>query len=327
MGKPTWVRMERLLDALENQRYGKTVAELAEICGLTRRSVQRYLRTLQDEGLIEPAGLDPNRRQRWRLTEFGRRPVRIAYSIGELLAHRLALQSAAPLVQDTELQDALRSLAVKIESALPDRFRRMARDVALALPVRSFPRKAVRPAAQVIEDVLEAAIRHQVLEAEYRPVHGRGATRRYRLKPLAVFPHRGALYVAAIAGDHTTPVNFALERFVSVEPTQESFEPPAGFDAGEFVRRSFGVFDGPVEEVRVRFSAQVAPVVRERVWHESQTVHDLPDGDIEVRLRASGWPEIRAWILSYGEHAELLEPAARRDEIRRELAAMVERYR
>lgn len=326
MGKPTWARLERLLAALENQRFGKTVADLVEICGIEKRSVQRYVRTLHEEGLIEPAGLDPNRRPRWRLTEFGRKPIRIAYSIGELFTQRLALQSVAPLVQGTELEDALQSLAVKIEAALPERFRRMARDVALALPIRTFPRKAIRPGESVIEDVLEAAVSRKVLEAEYRPIRGGGSTKSYRLRPLAVFPHKGALYVAAVAGEHAQPVTFALERFVSVELTKETFEPPAGFDAGEFVRRSFGVFDGPVEEVRVRFSARVAPVVRERIWHESQTVTDLPDGRIEVAFRAAGWPEIRAWVLSYGEHAELIEPAARRTEIARELAATLRRY-
>ena len=327
MGKPTWAGMERLLDALQNQHYGKSVVELVEVCGIEKRSVQRYLRTLREEDVIEPAGLDASRRQRWRLTEFGRKPIRIAYSISELFTQRLALQSVAPLVQGTELEEALQSLAVKIESALPDRFRRMARDVALALPIRTYPRKAIRPGALVIEDVLEAAISRKVVEAEYRPVHGGGKTKSYRLKPLAVFPHKGALYVAAIAGDHTKPVNFALERFVSVELlSKETFDPPAGFDANELVRRSFGVFDGPVEEVRVRFSAQVAPVVRERIWHESQTVKDLPDGRIDVSFHAAGWPEIRAWVLSYGEHAELIEPVARRKEIVKELAATEAKY-
>jgi len=326
MGKPTWVRMERLLDALENQHYGKSVAELVEVCGIEKRSVQRYLRTLREEEVIEPAGRDASGRQRWRLTPFGRKPIRIAYSIGELFTQRLALQSVAPLVHGTELEEALQSLAVKIESALPERFRRMARDVALALPIRTYPRKAIRPGAQVIEDVLEAAISRKVLVAEYRAVRGGGKTKRYRLKPLAVFPHKGSLYVAAIAGDHTRPVNFALERFVSVELTKETFDPPAGFDAREFVRRSFGVFDGPVEPVRVRFSAEVAPVVRERIWHESQTVTDLPDGRIEIGFQAAGWPEIRAWVLSYGEHAELIEPAARREELGKELAATAGRY-
>ncbi|MBI5487037.1 MAG: WYL domain-containing transcriptional regulator [Deltaproteobacteria bacterium] len=326
MGKPTWARMERLLDALQNQHYGKSVAELVEVCGITTRSVQRYLRALREEDVLEPAGLDASRRQRWRLTEFGKKPIRIAYSISELFTQRLALQSVAPLVAGTELEAALRSLAVKIEAALPEPFKEMARGVAAALPVRPVPRMAKRPGELVIEDVLEAAVRRWILQVEYRAVHGGGKTKCYRLKPLAVFPHKGALYVAAIAGDHTKPVNFALERFVSVEPTKETFDPPAGFDASEFVRRSFGVFDGAVEEVRVRFSAQVAPVVRERIWHESQAISDLPDGRIDITFRAAGWPEIRAWVLSYGEHAELIEPAARRKETEKELAAMVRRY-
>jgi proteasome accessory factor B len=326
MGKPTWARLERLLDALENQHYGKTVADLVEVCGIGLRTVQRYLRALREEGLIEPADEDEHGRRRWRLTQFGRKPVRLAYSVGELFAQRLALQSVAPLVAGTELEDALRSLSIKIEAALPDRFRDFARDMAEALPSRAYPRVANRPGEEVIEDVLQAAVRREVILVEYRAAHGGGNARRYRLKPLAVFPHRGALYVAAIAGEHARPVNFALERFVSVESLKEPFEPPAGWAAAEFVQRSFGVFDGPVEEVRVRFSAEVAPVVRERVWHESQTITDIPDGRIEITLRAAGWPELRAWVLSYGKHAELVEPANRRREIASELAAARGKY-
>lgn len=326
MGKPTWARLERLLDALENQHYGKTVAELVEVCGIGIRTAQRYLRALREEGLIEPVGKDDEGRQRWRLTQFARRPIRLAYSVGELFAQRLALQSVAPLIVGTELEESLRALAVKIEAALPERFRNFARDLVVTLPVRPYPRMAARPGEHVIEDVLEAAVRREVLLVEYRPIGGGGKARRYRLKPLAVFPHRGALYVAAIAGSHTKPVSFALERFLSVETTKEPFEPPAGFSADEFVQRSFGVFDGPVETYRVRFSAQVAPVVRERVWHESQVLRELPDGGIEITVRAAGWPELRAWVLSYGKFAELLEPTSRRRELARELEATRDKY-
>ena len=43
-------------------------------------------------------------------------------------------------------------------------------------------------------------------------------------------------------------------------------------------------------------------------------------------MKASGWPEIKTWVLGFGADAELLEPKEKRKELRQELAAAGERY-
>ena len=47
---------------------------------------------------------------------------------------------------------------------------------------------------------------------------------------------------------------------------------------------------------------------------------------VDVSIQACGWPEIKAWILSFGKHAELLEPKDKRKEIRDEIAAAAKSY-
>ena len=46
-------------------------------------------------------------------------------------------------------------------------------------------------------------------------------------------------------------------------------------------------------DVAVRFVADQAPYVRERIWHPSQQLEELPDGRVVLRLRAGGFFEIR----------------------------------
>jgi WYL domain len=46
----------------------------------------------------------------------------------------------------------------------------------------------------------------------------------------------------------------------------------------------------------LRFRSDQAPYVRERVWHPSQQILDLPDGGLELKFRAGGIFEIRRWI-------------------------------
>ena len=50
-------------------------------------------------------------------------------------------------------------------------------------------------------------------------------------------------------------------------------------------------------------------LVRERMWHHSQKIKELRDGGLELQLRLGSLEEIERWILSWGDQAEVLEPA------------------
>jgi len=61
--------------------------------------------------------------------------------------------------------------------------------------------------------------------------------------------------------------------------------------------------------------------VPEREWHPTQRLRDLADGRVELTLRAGGMFEILRWVLSWGDAAEVVRPAA----LRREIASMFRR--
>jgi predicted DNA-binding transcriptional regulator YafY len=60
--------------------------------------------------------------------------------------------------------------------------------------------------------------------------------------------------------------------------------------------------------------------------HASPKVALQPDGSALVEFRLSSTTEIKAWVLSFGPAAEVLEPAELRQEIQRDLAAMSALY-
>ena len=51
------------------------------------------------------------------------------------------------------------------------------------------------------------------------------------------------------------------------------------------------------------------------------------EGRVVVEFEAAGQMELVSWILSYGIHAEVLEPPELRKEVRRQVKAMREMYR
>lgn len=102
---------------------------------------------------------------------------------------------------------------------------------------------------------------------------------------------------------------FALPRMKKLRDTGARFRRPADFSISEHLSASFGVFTGKeLYRVRIRFDAFAARLVAEREWHSSQKIKALPDGQIELRVTVGGLEEIERWVLSWGEHATVLEP-------------------
>jgi predicted DNA-binding transcriptional regulator YafY len=79
-------------------------------------------------------------------------------------------------------------------------------------------------------------------------------------------------------------------------------------------------------EVVVKFTAEQAPYVQERVWHETQSLQVQADGSLLLHMQASGRFEIVRWILGWGEHVKVLEPRALRQEVAEHLRLAAQQY-
>ncbi|MBI3192116.1 MAG: WYL domain-containing protein, partial [Pedosphaera parvula] len=76
------------------------------------------------------------------------------------------------------------------------------------------------------------------------------------------------------------------------------------------LRDSFGVHSGHGEfDIVIRFNDLVADYIREKKWHDSQELRELPDGGVELRLKLSSLVEIQRWVLGWGGSAVVTQPA------------------
>jgi predicted DNA-binding transcriptional regulator YafY len=119
---------------------------------------------------------------------------------------------------------------------------------------------------------------------------------------------------------------FALDRIKMLHQTKESFEVADDSDFEEFMRPSFGVYQGKPVKVRIWFSPDAAGYIKEKIWHETQEIVPQKDGSIVFEAEVAGTEEIKFWVMSWGSKAEVLEPQSLREEIRAEAEAAVERY-
>jgi predicted DNA-binding transcriptional regulator YafY len=183
------------------------------------------------------------------------------------------------------------------------------------------PERAYQAREDTVDACLDGLIRGRTLSFAY----GDARTRVEGGWPLTLVVYRRALYLVLRLGRR--PYLYAVDRMVDVV-VGEPFPFPEDWDVDAWLSGRFGLTardaDEP-EDVSLRFSAQVAHLVRARQWHPGQTLVDLADGQVLLTFRAKGM-ELARFVLEWGEHCEVLGPQTLRDRVVRELRNALARY-
>jgi predicted DNA-binding transcriptional regulator YafY len=107
-----------------------------------------------------------------------------------------------------------------------------------------------------------------------------------------------------------------IDGAVSVDPERPPFQRPADFDPRAAFPQDPKMIgaDASVPDAVVRVDAGRARAV-ERDLGEERVRRRLVDGAIEVAVPCANLPAFRSWLLGHLDHAEVLEPAAVRDDV------------
>jgi predicted DNA-binding transcriptional regulator YafY len=304
-------------------RRGITLDELVQESGVNRRTVHRDLAAMEAAGYPLVSAWEGSRKLYSFITGFKDVPP-ISFTLPELMTLSL-LRSQMEFLKGTPFHDDMASIARKVASVLPPRYAaHMERMARVTLPLLSGGRDYSRVAEQLTE--LRKALLYQYgVTLSYQP-RGRTGGEVYEVEPYTLIVHKGGLYLLGYARNRKGLRTFALERILTVTVGKERFEIPEEFNPEEQLRLAFGIVAEEVLTVRVRFSPEVAPSVRERSWHGSQEIIEEPGGGIVISFQAGGKLEILAWVLSFGAHAEVLEPMTLREEVRLSVASLARMY-
>ena len=74
------------------------------------------------------------------------------------------------------------------------------------------------------------------------------------------------------------------------------------------------------------FDEVAAPFVCEKKWNNSQSIKQRKDGSVEFKITVCDLTEIKAWILSWGAHAQVIRPKELVDGIKSELEKSLVHY-
>jgi predicted DNA-binding transcriptional regulator YafY len=315
-------RLERIIQIDQQIRAGArpNAASLAERFEVSPRTIYAC-REFMINRMDAPIGYDEESGGWYYTDETWVLPA-IMVSEGELLAFFLGLNVFQQYL-GTPFEESLRSALAKIARYLPDHI-----TVNLAAAAHHY---TIRAGATV--DVkgelvlhLERAIRErrQVWMVYYTASRDERSER--TVDPYHFYNVRGDWYLVAYDHRREDFRNFHLGRIEQWRVLEQRFEPDAGFSPDEFLAQGFLTEMGQVVDIAIQFDAYQARWIRERQWHASQRVEELPDGGLILRLRCGGLDELKRWVMSYGGHAKVLAPPELRAAVASEVSGLAEMY-
>jgi len=316
-------RQWRLLQMIDRPQ-GVTVDDAARDLKCTIRTIWRDLGVLQTAGfpIYTERAADGNRGV-WRVTEAFKRALPLKLTLGELVALLMSRDLLTPLGVSV-LGPEVASAFDKIQRTLSRDALKIIEQMRDRLGVRPAGAKLQAPAAEHLPKIHTALAERRTLRTRYYSA-SRDREDDRAIDPYHLTLHNGGLYLVGHCHLRDAVRIFAVERMRSVELTRTRFEVPASFDAEKYLAGAWGILRGDLVTVRVLFARGLARYIRERVWHPSQKLRDLPDGRLEMTLQVADTLEVRRWILGYGVQAEVVAPEGLREALRLEAETLAAR--
>jgi len=316
-------QLMELASMVAGHRTGITLDDVTERFACSYRTAQRMIVALEASFPDVVSRIDEEGRKRWRL-EGGHLRDLMNLTSEELASVDLAVEQFEQAGMEFEAKE-LRRLKDKILALVPRQTKiRIETDHEALLEARGFiARPGPRPKAD--EDILNAVATAIKACSVLEIIYSSHRDQTPKLRRIAVY---GLLYGARhyivgrqLDGDSDHLRTYRLETIKSAKVTDQSYMIPEDFNLHEFANRAFGVYQNDAEysDIVWKFTPEAARNAKSYLFHPHQTLEECADGSVIVRFRASGLLEMCWHLYSWGNHVEVIEPAA--------LRVMVRNYR
>jgi predicted DNA-binding transcriptional regulator YafY len=319
------IRQWTILRELEASRRA-TIDDLAAKTGVTTRTIRRDLEALQASGFPLYDEVVDGKRY-WTLEA---KAFRRLDDTGFTLAELSALYFSRTLVEclaATPFQQDVASAFDKLATVLTPGMRRFLDRLPLVFQSKTPAEHAdyadTKFQRERLARLLDATLNHRRAVMKYYSMSS-GREKEYLIEPYRLVYSPGGLYALAFVPDYGELRTFAVDRIRSLSLLEERFT-PSDLPEGVFAH-SLGVNQGTPEHVEISFEPRIAPYIRERRWHASQTHTDRKDGGVVLALEVCNDWALRSWILGFGPLARVIGPASLKAQIKDEIDRASERY-
>jgi predicted DNA-binding transcriptional regulator YafY len=310
-------RLIRLLTTIQSDPH-QGPAELAEVMGVSRRTLFRDLQALAEAGvpIVHEAGKGYRVRESFFLPPVS---LSVPEAVGVML---LGVQAQAQ--PDKPFHAAGLSAIRKLASLLPGPLRAGCEEVVASAsyrPTAQVPGSAESPIYPLLQRAIDTA---SVCRMTYcAPLREPAEV---TLRPLQLHFSERAWYVYGRSdlGDEVRA--FKLTRIADLTVTDARYTPEP-FEVASHLGSAWQMIpEGKMHDVSIVFDALVATNVSEVRWHRSQRTEPLRDGRVRLHFQVDGLTEIAWWVCGYADRAEVQAPAELRERVAGMLRAAAGRY-
>jgi predicted DNA-binding transcriptional regulator YafY len=293
-----------LLQRRPNQKAGA----LADALGVSVRSLHRYIGMLEEMGI--PVYSERGPAGGFSLVRGYKMPPLIftpAEAVSVALGARLVGEVWGPLYAQ-----AAEGALAKLDNVLPDEQRREVEWAVQSLIATGVNRAAAGPLGPHLETLCVALRHHRRVRLVHRG-RGRAGAEERPFDIYALVHGYGWWYAVGYCHLRADLRSFRIDRIVSVELGDETYEVPPGFDAHTVMAFEFAAQSQV--HVRMRFLPTGAEVARynRSYW---QSFEEQLDGSILVTFSAPDLIWASSTALSYGPLVVVEEPRALVDFVR-----------
>lgn len=314
-------KLDQIYLTLRDHHEGLTQSELAEIVGVGRWDINRYLKLGDLHGVYEENGrvfLD-------RLGDL----VRMSFDRDEITMMHVAMRLLSRHTQahNPHVASALRKLSDVVKRLDPDVSRSLQRTAGQA-DDPTIPHN--EELLNTLRVLTEARLRRRNVSVAYELEDGT-LTKPYTFSPYFIEPYAPGLTTHVIGyreppGDIRT---FKVERLRNARLGLSDFVIPDDFDPTALLNDAWGIWytSEPPVEVVLKFAPAVRRRVMETRWHRNQADPKvLEDGSVIWRCRIAEPREMLPWVRGWGASVEVLAPAEMRAEMLRGARALASLY-
>ena len=312
-------RLLRMLTVLQRGE-GNTTESLMKELGVSRRTLFRDLRTLNEAGIP----YRHNRKLGYRLGDDLLLPS-LKLTVPETLGLMLMAKTALPQRDQPMISSAI-SAIYKIMATVPKPIHNACKDMMANV--------SLGPDARPVgtEDFDRYIVLQQCIDQQQRcrityhsPVEHQDMQQVFN--PYLLHHVSRAWYVLGYSDVHDEVRMLKLCRIVALEPTDERFDRPEQFRAEDKLGQAWRLIpEGKLYDIVLAFSPKVAVNVSEVKWHASQQHEMLGDGRCLMTFRVDGINEIAWWVCGYADQVTVIKPPELRDRIEQMHRAAVKRY-
>lgn len=175
--------------------------------------------------------------------------------------------------------------------------------------------------------ITDALLTERQLKAAYRK-RGDEKAKDYLLNPLALVQRGAVIYLVATAFHFDDPLLFPLHRFRSAECTDVPVKEIKGFDIDAYIAGGGLGFGGDEDQIQLEalFEGGAAKHLGETALAADQVLTPVKDGRVRLKATVINTPQLRWWLLGFGEGVEVVRPPSLRKAMATSAKSMTQLY-